>query len=75
MPLQASFGKVETKLTHPSRLEVHTMTVLCPKCGGDTLQRSRRRLFEYPLSLFHIWPFRCKHCNARLLKYSKVSFK
>ena len=51
------------------------MTVLCSKCGGGTLQRSKRRLLEYPLSLFHIWPFRCKHCNARSLKYSKSSFK
>jgi hypothetical protein len=51
------------------------MGALCPKCGGGTLQRSKRRLLEYPLSLFHVWPFRCKHCNARLLKYSRFSFK
>lgn len=51
------------------------MAGLCPKCGGGMLQRSRRRLLEYPLSLFHVWPFRCKLCNARVLKYSKSSFK
>ncbi len=48
---------------------------LCPKCGGGALQRSKRRVLEYPLSLFHIWPFRCKVCQARLLKFSRASFK
>ncbi|NYF80951.1 hypothetical protein HDF17_003271 [Granulicella arctica] len=51
------------------------MVVLCSNCGGGTLQRSKRRFFEYPLSLLGLWPFRCKECNVRFLKYSKRSFK
>ena len=51
------------------------MTILCTVCGGSTLQPSQRRWYEVPLSLFHVWPFRCKECNARFLKRSTISFK
>ena len=51
------------------------MDALCRKCGGNTIQRSKRKLLEYPLSLFGIWPFRCKECSVRFLKFSRSSFK
>ncbi len=50
-------------------------SVLCSSCGGGSLQRSQRKWYEYLLSAFGIWPFRCKVCNTRLLKFSRASYK
>lgn len=42
------------------------MEPLCPQCGTDFIQRSRRKgVIEYLLSLMDIHPFRCQICTNR----------
>lgn len=51
--------------TQPRDRIDHLLGVTCPKCGAKGAHRSHRRsLFEYGLSLFDLWPYRCQRCRS-----------
>lgn len=37
----------------------------CPRCGSPEISRSRRRFWDYPFSLFGLYPYRCLDCFKR----------
>jgi predicted Zn-ribbon and HTH transcriptional regulator len=44
--------------------------VLCPKCDSDRTHRSHRRSrFEQLVSRVAIYPYRCRACGHRFLKF------
>jgi hypothetical protein len=44
---------------------------VCPKCGSDAIKRAHREgLKERLLSLFSFYPYRCRKCSHRFLRFS-----
>jgi hypothetical protein len=41
----------------------------CPSCLSRNTRRSRRNLLEYPLLVFFIRPYRCRHCLTRFWRF------
>jgi hypothetical protein len=42
----------------------------CPKCLSSSVDDSRQRFFELPLSLLCLMPYRCATCNHRFWRVS-----
>ena len=38
---------------------------VCPKCSSNSVRRARRGAFEHLISVFYVYPFRCKACRHR----------
>lgn len=44
----------------------------CPSCPSGLLERSHRRVWEYPLSLFGFLPYRCDRCLERTFQHQRL---
>jgi predicted nucleic acid-binding Zn ribbon protein len=40
---------------------------VCPKCSSEYVKRVSRVSFERLMSVFYIYPFRCKQCGHRFI--------
>ena len=38
---------------------------VCPKCSSEYVKRTTRVGFEHLISVFYVYPFRCKACRHR----------
>jgi ribosomal protein L37AE/L43A len=38
---------------------------VCPKCSSSFVRRARRDAFERLMSVFYIYPFKCRQCRHR----------
>jgi hypothetical protein len=45
----------------------------CRRCGQQQVGRSRRRVWEHPLSWFGVLPYRCLCCLARFYGFRRSS--
>ena len=44
--------------------------MLCPKCNAESAHRSHRKgLFERLASLFAYYPYRCRACHYRFMRF------
>ena len=50
--------------------------VLCPKCKTHRTDRSHRRgLFEHCIAVAGYYPYRCRNCQRRFLRFRCTSIK
>src|SRR5712691_1075215 len=54
-------------------LEGGCLAVVCPKCGGDDVRSSMRRVWEWVLILLGLSPFRCLACGNRFYRFAWVN--
>jgi hypothetical protein len=43
---------------------------ICPNCGMQDTRLSRRKLFDYFLIAFLLWPYRCRVCGIRFWRFA-----
>lgn len=49
--------------------------MLCPKCKIDRAHRAHRAgLAEHLVSLIGFFPYKCRDCNTRFLRFAHASF-
>jgi hypothetical protein len=42
---------------------------ICPHCRSHDTRRSRRKLLEFFLMIFLMWPYRCRACGTRFWRF------
>ncbi len=57
-----------SKLREVLRPDQHHRQIACPRCSSTNVRRSRRRWFDWLLTLIFVVPYRCRDCRTRFFR-------
>jgi hypothetical protein len=57
--------KEDSEAHAPATDDIETDVLVCQRCGGHDVARSRRRTWERPLGWLGVLPYRCLCCWQR----------